>query len=55
MYSDDSGFYITLQYEIPQDYQMGDDMGKLFGKHSRSTLLDTGSMWIDIGRIDGYL
>jgi hypothetical protein len=51
MYSDDSGFYITLQYEIPQDYQMGDDMGKLFGKHSRSTLLDTGSMWIDIGSV----
>jgi hypothetical protein len=49
MYSDDSGFYITLQYEISEDYQMGDDMGKLFGKHSRSTLLDTGSMWIDIG------
>ena len=51
MYSDDSGFYITLQYEIPEDYQMGDDMGKLFGKHSRSSLLDTGSMWIDIGSV----
>ncbi len=51
MYSDDSGFYITLQYEIPQDYQMEDDMGKLFGKHSRSSLLDTGSMWIDIGSV----
>ncbi len=51
IYSDDSGFYITLQYELPEDYQLGDDMGKLFGKHSRSTLLDTGSMWIDIGSV----
>lgn len=51
MYSDDTGFYITLQYEIPADYQMEDDMGKIFGKHSRSTLLDTGSMWIDIGSV----
>jgi len=51
LYSDDSGFYITLQYELIEDYQLGDDMGKLFGKHSRATLLDTGSMWIDIGSV----
>ena len=53
LYSDDSGFYITLQYELKEDYQLGDDMGKLFGKHSRATLLDTGSMWIDIGSVMG--
>ena len=53
LYSDDSGFYITIQYELTEDYQLGDDMGKLFGKHSRSTLLDTGSMWIDIGSVMG--
>jgi len=53
LYSDDSGFYITLQYELKEDYDLGDDMGKLFGKHSRATLLDTGSMWIDIGSVMG--
>jgi len=53
LYSDDSGFYITLQYELKEDYDLGEDMGKLFGKHSRTTLLDTGSMWIDIGSVMG--
>ena len=51
LYSDDSGFYITLQYELKEDYDLGEDEGKLFGKHSRTTLLDTGSMWIDIGSV----
>ena len=53
IYSDDSGLYITLQYELIEDYKLGEDMGKIFGKHSRSTLLDTGSMWIDIGSVMG--
>jgi|TARA_B110000503_G_scaffold129298_1_gene201385 hypothetical protein len=51
LYSDDSGFYVTFQYELEEDDKLDDDMGKLFGKHSRSTLLDTGSMWIDIGSV----
>ena len=53
LYMDDSGLYVTFQYELKEDDQLGDDMGKLFGKHSRSTLLDTGSMWIDIGSVMG--
>lgn len=51
LYSDDSGFYVTFQYELDEDNKLDKDMGKLFGKHSRSTLLDTGSMWIDIGSV----
>jgi hypothetical protein len=51
LYSDDSGFYVTFQYELEEDDKLDGDMGKLFGKHSRSTLLDTGSMWIDIGSV----